>query len=118
MSTPTTIPQASPTALREGNLPPVASQSPPSTKAKASSKRDYKGFVAGVFSGIAKLTGEFSQRGVDVAVPIRKSSQLLTTVRGEDSGPSVCSSFPNVFLRLLEIVHGRGYLLMGACLQI
>ena len=27
--------------------------------ATSASKRDYKGFVAGVFSGIAKLTGKF-----------------------------------------------------------
>lgn len=30
-------------------------------KSATSAKRDYKGFVAGVFSGIAKLTGKSTQ---------------------------------------------------------
>jgi hypothetical protein len=37
-------------------ITPVAVLDPPSKK--ASSAHDYKGFVAGVFSGVAKLTGE------------------------------------------------------------
>lgn len=40
--------------------PPVAVQQNQNQKPATSAKRDYKGFVAGVFSGIAKLTGMFS----------------------------------------------------------
>lgn len=36
----------------------VKAEDAPPTAVKPSSRRDYKGFVAGVFSGIAKLTGE------------------------------------------------------------
>lgn len=60
MSAPASIPQAPSAGLRDGNVPATAGQSTSSTKAKASSKQDYKGFVAGVFSGIAKLTGELT----------------------------------------------------------
>lgn len=38
----------------EAEHPPAA---PDVRQANKDSKRDYKGFVAGVFSGIAKLTG-------------------------------------------------------------
>ncbi|KAL6234915.1 hypothetical protein BDW75DRAFT_230713 [Aspergillus navahoensis] len=51
-------------------------RAPPTT----SSKRDYKGFVAGVFSGIAKLSGEFD------TVKVR----LQTSKDGHFKGPLDC----------------------------
>ncbi|KAL2868149.1 Anp1-domain-containing protein [Aspergillus lucknowensis] len=48
--------------------------------ASAGSKRDYKGFVAGVFSGIAKLSGEFD------TVKVR----LQTSKEGHFKGPLDC----------------------------
>lgn len=49
-----TQPQSLEKESGSGPNPPAA---PP-----ASASKNYKGFVAGVFSGIAKLSGEFIQR--------------------------------------------------------
>jgi solute carrier family 25 carnitine/acylcarnitine transporter 20/29 len=44
------------TGLTSSPVEVVAGEKKPATSAR----RDYKGFVAGVFSGIAKLTGMFT----------------------------------------------------------
>ncbi|KAF5127556.1 Mitochondrial substrate carrier family protein L [Metarhizium anisopliae] len=54
----------------------------PPTAVKPSSRRDYKGFVAGVFSGIAKLTVGHPFDTIKV--------RLQTTNKGRFSGPLQC----------------------------
>lgn len=56
---PTPVPGSTP-AMDAPDSSRNLAKAPASAPAPApSSKRDYKGFVAGVFSGIAKLSGEF-----------------------------------------------------------
>ncbi|KAL4870291.1 hypothetical protein BDV12DRAFT_184497 [Aspergillus spectabilis] len=57
-----------------------ASAGQTSTSTSTGSKRDYKGFVAGVFSGIAKLSGKFD------TVKVR----LQTSKEGHFKGPLDC----------------------------
>jgi hypothetical protein len=54
------------------------------TTAKKASSRDYKGFVAGVFSGIAKLTGEKSKA---LLAPVSSNCDMSNF--GTHSYPSV-----------------------------
>ncbi|KAK0762423.1 hypothetical protein N5P37_005236 [Trichoderma harzianum] len=62
--------------------PPVAVQQNQNQKPATSAKRDYKGFVAGVFSGIAKLTVGHPFDTVKV--------RLQTTQASRFSGPLQC----------------------------
>lgn len=47
-------------------------------------KRSYKGFVAGVFSGIAKLSGEYIYLGLIAAVPGEQDRSLDTHILFKD----------------------------------
>lgn len=53
--------------------PPVAVQQ--NQKPATSAKRDYKGFVAGVFSGIAKLSGMFISTLFLIIILIKMNSR-------------------------------------------
>lgn len=50
------VPSSTTSAVDASGSSQNLAKTPPPT---ADSKRNYKGFVAGVFSGIAKLSGEF-----------------------------------------------------------
>lgn len=59
-------------------LSDVATRRPSSTSTSTSgSSQDYRGFVAGVFSGIAKLSGTYNHAGQTAFLPSVQPSILV-----------------------------------------
>ncbi|KAL4933060.1 mannosyltransferase complex subunit MNN9 [Aspergillus undulatus] len=82
MSPPASVPSSTATATAIDTPESQIAKAPTSTHTSSSSKRDYKGFVAGVFSGIAKLSVGHPFDTVKV--------RLQTSKDGHFKGPLDC----------------------------